>query len=290
MMEQVNRHLMRARTFHARCLFCVAISIVSPVFGFPGDRNWSSGFRGKEYALVKAVVSEQRNANQFLTSIHHIEHVYSGNPKLAGQNFEYHIRKRPLSGSQAASLHSPPKVGEQSIWMVRWNESAPIQSFVFPLLGIGFPSQRSINEDYPQVVKLAEQIERYQTIEAGQQLKFLEEQAHSEVPQIAYWAVTVIGDAQPPEFERVMEDFKADAKLPFAAQVALDEYFAVELPKNWVGSERRFEMLRDWLYARVSPYEYRHIRLRIDQILKRPDIYGALTDAQGQAIRECLGQ
>ena len=185
-----------------------------------------------------------------------IVHVYTGPAKIENTTFE--VASTTLAspnGIKSLNL----KLNEQGIYCVRPIEqhTAPrettddplVDNTISPSYDYNFPVQQR-DTLFSQALIHSQSIERVAKADRNGQIRLLEMDTKSPIPQLSEWAIrtlAVSGVESAPDFLRSLV---ADPKFPVAGQLALDKYLA-ELDKTqWSDSPARLEL---WHRLVVAP-------------------------------------
>lgn len=216
-------------------------------------------------ALVRGKVKSVEtkfNGNAELVVVE-ITHVYAGSPELKGTTFRDAYQAASTTGMEASTQF---KVDEEGVWALRANTDGEL----WPELDDRYPfarrSRKVDNKRHAQIVKLAEAVESVETAKPGDRSKMLVDLTADDTPEVGVWAALALGRSDDPAAGKFLDGFaeKPDAKLPLAAQAAMDEVLCKNKWKAWVGSKPRTELLKGWVTGKADEYQAMRALKRIN--------------------------
>lgn len=214
--------------------------------------------------LVRAKVTSvyEVTEGKFGRAVLEVVHVYSGDSDLKGQTFRDVYQANDLRG-QAARL--PFKVGEEGLWTVMVGAKGDLVPVVDRSLPFRWRSQKG-NPAHDGLVKLAEVIESVSAMKESERAKKWIDLTADPTPQVAVWAVRMIGGSDDPAAEKYLKGFavKPDLKLPLQAQFAMDEVLCKVRRKEWLTATQRVMMLKAWVSGKSDEDDAKSILSRIE--------------------------
>lgn len=173
-------------------------------------------------------------------------------------------------GSSGPELWPPPSTGETSLWALRIGENGKWDVSCKSHFGTFWPVRDTEGSRYAQAKKLAETVEEVLAQDRASQLQTLRRSAFGDVPLVACWAISCLGNAQAGAGNEILEELSGNwEKLSVAAQIALDESLVKAWGDRWIRSAGRANMLSGWVLPEVLASDSDGIFSRLEVAYQR---------------------
>ncbi len=210
--------------------------------------------------LVRAQVTETDETKDEWITIFTIARVFWGPKEMTSQQLRISTPKNVRDGTHNIAFIGPAKVGERAIWAVNVSKGKVLPGNSLAYF-TALPVRESEVERFRFVEQFAEVLAEIESLPVDEQLPKLERHALHKVPDVSYWAISVLSDyyrsrrSQRHDWRAFLGKLVKSEGLCVAGRVAVDEVSCSAFGQEWRDSPLRLELLRSCVQSKTRREE-----------------------------------